>query len=82
MPDVFEAMLEQERLGALRIVRWPELPEKTRDWIRRVQMEEILGAELPEQAESPRARYMQEKYPESWEMALEEIKEEKDESSK
>ena len=72
VPDVCEALLEQERLGALRIVRWAEVPEKTRDWIRRVQMEEILGAGLLEQAESPRARYMREKYPESWAMARKE----------
>ena len=72
IPDVCEALLEQERLGALRIVRWADVPEKTRDWIRRVQMEEILGAGLLEQAESPRARYMREKYPESWAMARKE----------
>ena len=49
IPDVYEALLEQERLGTLRIVRWPEVPEKRRDWIRRAQMEEILGADLLEQ---------------------------------
>ena len=70
IPDVCEALLEQERLGTLKIIRWAEVPEKTRDWIRRCQMEEILGAGLLELAESPRARYMQEKYPESWAMAL------------
>lgn len=78
VPDVYEALLEEERLGTMRIVRWPEVSEKRRDWIRRRQMEEILGAGLLDQAESPRGRYVREKYPESWAMALEE-KERKEE---
>lgn len=77
VPDVWEALLEQERLGALKIVRWRSLTEERRDWIRRCQLEEILGAGLLERAESPRARYLREKYPESWAMALEEETEEK-----
>ena len=43
-------------------------------------MEEILEAGLLGQ-ESPRARYMREKYPESWAMALEEERKRKNESA-
>lgn len=75
IPDVYEALLAEERLGTLKIIRWPEVPQKTRDWIRQAQMEEILGADLLEQADLPRARYMREKYPESWELALKEKEE-------
>ena len=76
IPDVCEALLEQERLGTLRIVRWAEVSEKTRAWIKQCQMKEILEAGLLAQADSPRARYMREKYPESWALALEEKTEE------
>ena len=30
--DYSQALLEQERLGALRIARWAELPERSRAW--------------------------------------------------
>ena len=65
IPDVYEALLEQERLGTLEIVRWEAVPEKTREWIMRVHTEEILEAGLLGQ-DVPMARYMREKYPESW----------------
>lgn len=74
IPDVCGALLDEERSGTLEIVRWNEVSERRREWIRRVQMEEILGAELLGE-DSPRARYMREKYPESWAMALEKEKE-------
>lgn len=74
IPDVYQALLEEERLGTVKIVRWPEVSEKRREWIARVQMEEILGAGLLGE-DSDRARYMREKYPLSWAMALEEEKE-------
>ena len=80
IPDVYEALLEEERRGTIRLIRWPEAPEKSRAWIRRVEMEEILEAGLLGQ-ESPRARYMREKYPESWAMALEEERKRKNESA-
>ena len=62
---VYEALLEQERLGTLEIIRWKAVPEKTREWIMRVHTEEILEAGLLGQ-DVPMARYMREKYPESW----------------
>lgn len=42
IPDVLEALLEQERLGALRIVRWPEVSGARRDWIVRAGADVIL----------------------------------------
>lgn len=81
VPDVFEALMEEERLGTLQVVRWPEVPEKTRDWIVRCEMREILDAGLLTQ-ESPRSRYMREKYPVSWAMALDEWRNTSDESAK
>lgn len=71
IPDVLQALLEENNAGRLTVVRWDELSRRTRDWVDRVQMEEILGADLLNQ-DSPRARYMQEKYPISWAMALKE----------
>lgn len=73
IPDVYEALLEEERLGMIRIVRWPEVSEEARDRVRRMAMREILEAGLLGQ-DSPRARYMREKYPESWAMAQKEDK--------
>ena len=71
VPDVYEALLRQERLGALEIIRWKSVPENTREWIKQIQMKEILEAGLLGQ-DVPRARYMREKYPESWAMAQKE----------
>ena len=71
IPDVYEALLEEERLGTMRIVRWPELPEKRRQWIVKAEMEVILESSLPGR-DTAMARYMREKSPESWTMALEE----------
>lgn len=73
IPDVYEALLEEERLGTMKIVRWTEVSEEARDRVRRMAMREILEAGLLGQ-DSPRARYMREKYPESWAMAQEEDK--------
>ena len=71
IPDVYGALLEEERLGTMRIVRWPELPEKRRQWIVKAEMEVILESSLPGR-DTAMAQYMREKYPESWTMALEE----------
>lgn len=74
IPDVCGALLEQERLGALRIVRWPEVPEKRRQWIVKAEMETILENGLLER-DVPMARYMRETYPESWARAWQSKKE-------
>ena len=74
VPDVCEALLEQERRGTLRIVRWPEISEKTREWIVKAEKETILENNLLNK-DTAMARYMQEKYPESWALALTEEEE-------
>lgn len=68
IPDVYEALLEQERLGAMPVLRWPQLSEKNRDWIVRAERDVILKHGLLGQ-DTPFARYMREKYPASWAMA-------------
>jgi len=68
IPDVREALLEQERLGALTICRYHELSEKTRNWICDAVVETILRKGLLYQ-EGPMAAYYQQHYPESWIMA-------------
>ncbi len=68
VPDVCEALLEEERLGTVRIVRWPEMPERRRQWIVKAERETILEHQLLDR-DTPMARYIREKYPESWELA-------------
>lgn len=65
IPDVCEALLEQERLGALVIRRYEELSGKMLDWIRRVEADEIREHNLLH-TDGPRAEYMKTHYPESW----------------
>ena len=69
IPDVLDALLEQERLGALKIIRWDELGEKRRRWIVRAEADTIREKGLLARPEEPFSRYMREKYPESWELA-------------
>ena len=69
IPDVYKALLEEERLGTMRVVRWPDVPEKSRQWIVNAEMEVILENKLLGK-DTAMARYMREKYPESWELAL------------
>ena len=71
IPDALEALLEQERLGALVIHRYEELSQRKLAWIRKAEMETILKMELLEQ-DSSMSAYMREHYPESWEMARKE----------
>lgn len=71
VPDVYEALLEEERLGALRIVRWRSVSEARRQWIVKAETEVILEKELLDK-DTEMARYMREKYPESWALATEE----------
>lgn len=75
IPDVYEALLEEERLGTIAIVRWPDVPEKTRRWIVKAEMETILENKLLG-TDTAMARYLREKYPESWAMAQKEVKNE------
>ena len=68
IPDACEALLEQERLGALVIHRYHELSERMLNWIRKVQTDEIREKNLLN-TPGPMADYYREHYPESWAMA-------------
>lgn len=72
VPDVYEALLEQERLGALSIVRWDETSAESRRRVVRAEADVIREQGLLARPDSPFARYMREKYPESWARAAEE----------
>ncbi len=74
IPDVYKALLEQERLGALNIIRWPELTDGRRRWIVQAELETILEKKLLCQ-DTDYAHYMRDKYPESWELARQREKE-------
>lgn len=68
IPDACEALLEQERLGALVIHRYHELSERMLNWIRKVQTDEIREKNLLN-TPGPMADYYREHYPESWAIA-------------
>lgn len=65
--DVYEALLEQERLGALVIHRYPQLSQNMLDWIRDVEADTIREHGLRGR-EDAMAEYYREHYPESWAM--------------
>ena len=69
IPDVLAALLEQEQLGALKIVRWDEMDENSRRWVVRAEAETIQEKGLLARPDDPFARYLREKYPESWTLA-------------
>lgn len=71
IPDVYEALLEQERLGTLVIFRYPELSERKLEWIRKTEAEVIREKNIL-QDNSPMANYYRTHYPESWVLAEEE----------
>ncbi len=68
IPDVREALLEQERLGALVIHRYEELSEKQLAWVCRVEADTILEHDLLNRP-GPMADYYRIHYPQSWAMA-------------
>jgi len=68
IPDACEALLEQERQGALVIRRYHTLPEKALEWIRNAEAETIRKAGLLS-TPGPRADYYRLHYPESWALA-------------
>ncbi len=65
IPDVCEALLEQERLGALVIHRYPELLPKKLDWIRRAEADSIRAHDLLN-TPGEMADYYRRHYPQSW----------------
>lgn len=75
IPDVCEALLQQERLGNLVIHRYHELSEKKLNWIRRVEADTIREHDLIHQT-GPMTDYYRIHYPESWAMVEQEPKSE------
>ena len=70
--DVYEALLEQARMGALDIVRWEEMSEKRRQWVISSGIEVILEKGLLHE-DGDFAHYMRETYPDSWALAQKEL---------
>lgn len=70
--DVCEALLEQERLGALMIHRYHELSAKMHDWIRRVEADIIREKNLLH-CDGAMAEYYRIHYPESWAIVEDEM---------
>ena len=65
IPDTLEALLEQERLGALVIHRYGELTEGKHRWIHKAEADSIRKLNLLH-SPGPMADYYREHYPESW----------------
>ena len=70
IPDAYEALLEQERLGTLVIRRYHELPDRMLEWIRKVEADVICKHDLLNNP-GPMADYYREHYPQSWQDVLE-----------
>ena len=68
IPDACEALLEQERSGALVIHRYHALSDGMLRWIQKVQAEIIRDADLIH-TPGPMADYYRAHYPESWAIA-------------
>lgn len=69
IPDVYEALMEQVRQGALKVVRWEDTSAERREWVVKVEMMTIAEQNMLANPDTPFARYMREKYPESWKRA-------------
>jgi len=65
IPDICEALLEQERQGALQILHYGDLTQEMLSWIRDAVATEIREHHLLH-SDSPMAAYMRVHYPESW----------------
>ena len=65
IPDVYEALLEQERQGNLRIIRYPEQSERMLNWVRKTETEVILEKDMLRNP-GPMADYYRTHYPDSW----------------
>lgn len=74
IPDVCEALLEQEKLGTLEIRRHGSLSQRALDWIRRTEADIIRQHGLVHQ-DTPMAGYYRTHYPESWALAAQAEKE-------
>ena len=70
IPDVYAALLEQEGLGALTIVRYQDMTERRLAWVREAEAQTILEKDLLHvHRDDPFARYLREHYPDSWALA-------------
>lgn len=65
IPDVYEALMEQERLGALKIYRYAEQSERMLNWVRKTQTQIILEKDMLRNP-GPMADYYRTYYPGSW----------------
>ena len=72
IPDLLAALRERERQGTVRLIPWERVDEANRRWIVDAERREILDRGLLDRLEDPMARYLREKYPESWALAREE----------
>ena len=63
--DVHEALLEQEKLGNLRIIRYSEQSERMRQWVRKTQTQIILEKDMLNHP-GAMADYYRAHYPDSW----------------
>jgi len=70
IPDVYTALREQERQGTLKVVRWEDAGAQRRARMAEMELLTIREQKLLEQPDAPFARYMREKYPESWARAV------------
>lgn len=70
IPDLAEALLEQERLGVMDIRRFEDRSTEAREWVRKTEAKIILDRDLI-RTPGPNADYMKTHYPESWALARE-----------
>ena len=73
IPDVMQALLEQEQQGALEIRRYDRLSQKAKEWICHAELEEIRKRNLLK-TPGPMAAYMKQRYPAVWEAACGQMK--------
>ena len=69
VPDLYEALLEQERLGTIAIHRYADHSQAHLNWIRQAELNEIKEYDLLAKG-GPRADYIRTHYPKAWEEAL------------
>ena len=69
IPDVLQALLEQEQKGALVLRRYEQLSARTLEWILQAEKNEIKKRDLLH-VSSPMAEYMKLRYPQAWEAAI------------
>ena len=71
IPDVAQALLEQEKLGSLVIRRYEELTDREKAWILRAEADSIRKKDLLHNS-GIEADYYRSHYPESWALVAEE----------